>query len=64
VAELANSQDQAALGEIWALTGGGGTNTQIATASAVTRNNCIGTPRVTRSRHIAVAVAQRRLVCN
>src|SRR5438552_1470421 len=46
VAELAISQDQAALGEIRALAGVGGANTQ-ATASAVTRNNCIRPPRVT-----------------
>ena len=44
VGELTNSQDQLALGEIWALAGGGGANTKIAAATAIARNNFIGTP--------------------
>ena len=41
--ELANSQDQLAVGEIWALAGGGA-NTNIATESAIARNNFIDSP--------------------
>jgi len=44
VGELANSQDQLAVGEIWALAGGGGANTKIATASAIARNNFMDSP--------------------
>ena len=43
--EFANVQDQVALGEmLWALAGGGGAYTKIASAIAITRNNFIGTP--------------------
>ena len=44
VGELVNSHDHTALGEIWALAGGGGANTKIAAATAIARNNFIGTP--------------------
>src|SRR2546423_15434603 len=44
VGELANSQDQLAPGEIWALAGGGGANTKIAAATTVGRNSFIGFP--------------------
>src|SRR5437773_2552136 len=44
VGELVNSHDHTALGEIWALAGGGGANTKIAAATALARNSFIGTP--------------------
>src|SRR5213082_3794220 len=44
VGELVNSHDHTALGDIWALAGGGGANTKIAAATAIARNNFIGTP--------------------
>src|SRR5205823_10891728 len=62
VGELVNSHDHTALGEIWALAGGGGANTKIAAATAIARNNFIGTPRVVRSRQ--TYVAQRRQLNN
>jgi hypothetical protein len=52
VGELANSQDQVALGEIWALAGGGGANTKIANATAIARNNLIRTPCRSIATHV------------